>query len=151
MFKSEREMQERFVNILMRKSKMDVFQEVGNMACFFRADVVEYSKNKTVVYELKLKDFESLIKQCEKHFYMKNFNSICAVIPENKKEKFLEVMKNRVGTEYLKVLSFDGYEIKTVKRGKIIKEISVHNKFFIADLICRGYHLFGKNKRKHYK
>lgn len=154
MFKSEREMQEKFVKKLSEKSKLDIFQEVGNMACFFRADVVEYSMNKTYCYELKLNDFNKLIEQCDKHLRFEFFNSICAVVPANKIDNFIKCLNNKKiinsRLDRLKVISFDGNEMKLIKRGKM-QEVKIDTKFWLADLIVRGYHLDGKNKRKHYK
>lgn len=56
MFESEREMQNKFVELISNQINTFVFEEVGNMDSHFRIDVVKYVNRKIIAYELKLKD-----------------------------------------------------------------------------------------------
>lgn len=57
MFESEREMQNKFVELISNQINTFVFEEVGNMDSHFRIDVVKYVNRKIIAYELKLKDY----------------------------------------------------------------------------------------------
>lgn len=150
-FNTEREMQNKFVKVLESNSDKDIFEEVGNSNFHFRVDVLEYSKNETKAFELKLNDFKKLIEQCFKHIYHYRFNRVYAVIPEDKYEKFLNKCNHNFYTDKrFGIITFDGKNIKIRKQSKKQK-VETLKKFEIADLIVRGYHMNGKNCRKNYK
>ncbi len=152
---SERKFQNRFCEDIQefsrRNEKFDWFQEVGNHDSYFRADIVSYGKNDFECYELKLKSCKELIKQIEKHYLFKRFTRIYAVLPVGEAEKFKELLGKKFDNS-IDIISYDlnSFDIKVIKKGKNIEQ-NTYRKIELMDLIIRGYHLSGKNKRTHYK
>lgn len=156
MFNSEREMQNLFVSFLKKKKTCGlIFEEVGNRNFFFRTDVVEYkNRNEIIGYELKLKDFNTLINQSlySLYFYDKSY----VVIPENLKNKFIEVfnkLKHR-DKDKIGIIIMNKNKYRIVKSANKESNRRYEEKLYctlISDLIIRGYHKEGMNKCKSYK
>lgn len=151
---TEREMQEIFYEYIKKFNKRNLtfnwFQEVGNHDSFFRADIISYDKKNIECYELKLKSCKSLLNQIQKHEFAKRFTRIYAVLPKDEAEKFKVLSTGKNNNIY--IISFDPFskEIKIIKRGKNLEQ-RVSEKINLMDLIIRGFHLDGFNKRKGYK
>lgn len=156
MFETEREMQDLFVSLLkQRKTCGKIFEEVGNRNFFFRTDVVEYKDRRQIIgYELKLKDFNKLIKQSV--YNLSLYDKSYIVIPRDKLESLKKIIEkyqdqrvNKIG-----IIVIDGKGYKTVKAP--CKESTRDYKdswkvTLIPDLIIRGYHKNGKNQMKSYR
>lgn len=157
MFNSEREMQNLFVALLkQRKTCGLIFEEVGNRNFFFRTDIVEYNNRKEIIgYELKLKDFNKLIKQSV--YNLSLYDKSYMVVPRDKLENLKKIIdkyseQERVNKIGIIVIDEKGY--KTVKAPS--KESTRDYKdswkvTLIPDLIIRGYHKNGENQMKSYK
>ena len=169
MFKTEREMQDLFVSLLkQRKTCGLIFEEVGNRNFFFRTDVVEYQNRDLIIgYELKLHDFNKLIKQCIET--NKFFDKVYMVVPEEKIEKLKKTIAD-YKTPYLKTkekiekfgiigVAKDKYKIHKGSKGLKMRNYDEIGKKdsvtwytqMIQDLIIRGYYKSGENKMKSYK
>ena len=156
MFKSEREMQDIFVNLLKKRKTCGlIFEEVGNRNFFFRTDVVEYkNKNNIIGYELKLKDFKKLIEQAI--FTLSIYDKTYVVIPEEMKCNFVRVYNNFESEKKNKIgvilLSKESYKILRAPQKESTRNYQdKFNVTLVQDLIIRGYHKDGNNKCKSYR
>lgn len=157
MFKSEREMQDIFVNMLkQRKSCGIIFEEVGNRNFFFRTDIVEYRNRRQVIgYELKLKDFNKLIKQSI--YNLSLYDKSYIVIPKDKLENLKKIIAKYPEQEKINkigIIVIDNKTYKTVKAPCKESTRDYKDKWkvtLIPDLIIRGYHKDGINSMKSYK
>lgn len=157
MFKSEREMQDLFVRLLkQRKTCGLIFEEVGNRNFFFRTDVVEYKDRRQIIgYELKLKDFNKLIKQSV--YNLPLYDKSYIVIPKDGLESLKKVVDkypDQARVKKLGIIVIDKKGYKTVKAP--CKESTRDYKDswkvgLIQDLIIRGYHKDGENQMKSYR
>lgn len=157
MFKSEREMQDLFVSLLkQRKTCGLIFEEVGNRNFFFRTDIVEYKDKRQIIgYELKLKDFNKLIKQSI--YNLSLYDKSYIVIPKDKLESLKKIIEKYPDQERINkigIIVIDEKGYKTVKAS--CKESTRDYKdswkvTLIPDLIIRGYHKDGINSMKSYK
>lgn len=157
MFKTEREMQDIFVNMLkQRKTCGLIFEEVGNRNFFFRTDVVEYKDRREIIgYELKLKDFNKLIKQSI--YNLSLYDKSYMVIPKDRLENLKKIIEKYPEQEKINkigIIVLDNKVYKTVKAP--CKESTRDYKdswkvTLIPDLIIRGYHKAGKNQMKSYR
>lgn len=157
MFNSEREMQDIFIGLLKKRKTCGlIYEEVGNRNFFFRTDVVEYKNRREIIgYELKLKDFNKLIRQSM--FNLTLYDKTFMVIPKEKLEILKKVMdkyqdKNTINK--IGIIIMDKEKYKTIKAP--FKESTRDYKdswkvTLIPDLIIRGYHKNGENKMKSYK
>lgn len=157
MFNSEREMQNLFVALLkQRKTCGEIFEEVGNRNFFFRTDVVEYKNRREIIgYELKLKDFNKLIKQSI--YNLSLYDKSYIVIPKDKLENLKKIIAkypeqekiNKIG---IIVVNEKGYKIVKAPCKESTRDYKDKWKVgLIQDLIIRGYHKAGENKMKSYK
>lgn len=157
MFKTEREMQDIFVTLLkQRKTCGLIFEEVGNRNFFFRTDVVEYNNRREIIgYELKLKDFNKLIKQSV--YNLSLYDKSYIVIPKDKLESLKKIMEkypeqekiNKIG---IIVVNEKGYKIVKAPCKESTRDYKDSWKVtLIPDLIIRGYHKNGKNQMKSYR
>lgn len=157
MFNSEREMQDLFVRLLkQRKTCGLIFEEVGNRNFFFRTDIVEYKDRREIVgYELKLKDFNKLIKQSI--YNLSLYDKSYMVIPKDKLESLKKVINKYSDQERLNkvgIITMDEKGYKTVKAPCKESTRDYKDKWkvgLIQDLIIRGYHKAGENQMKSYK
>lgn len=157
MFNSEREMQDLFVNLLLqRKTCGEIFEEVGNRNFFFRTDVVEYKNRREIIgYELKLKDFNKLVKQSIYNLSLYDKNYI--VIPKDKLENLKKIIAKYPEQEKINKIGIIVVNEKGYKTIKAPCEESTRDYkdswkvTLIPDLIIRGYHKSGKNKLKSYR
>ena len=157
MFNSEREMQNLFVALLkQRKTCGLIFEEVGNRNFFFRTDIVEYKDRRQIIgYELKLKDFNKLIKQSI--YNLSLYDKSYIVIPKDKIESLKKIIEKYPEQEKINkigIIVIDEKGYKTIKAP--CKESTRDYKdswkvTLIPDLIIRGYHKLGENKLKSYK
>lgn len=157
MFNSEREMQSLFVALLkQRKTCGLIFEEVGNRNFFFRTDIVEYKDRRQIIgYELKLKDFNKLIKQSI--YNLSLYDKSYIVIPKDKIESLKKIIEKYPEQEKINkigIIVIDEKGYKTIKAP--CKESTRDYKdswkvTLISDLIIRGYHKLGENKLKSYK
>lgn len=157
MFKTEREMQDIFVNMLkQRKTCGLIFEEVGNRNFFFRTDVVEYKDRREIIgYELKLKDFNKLIKQSI--YNLSLYDKSYMVIPKDRLESFKKIIEKYPEQEKInkiRIIIMDKEKYKTIKAP--CKESTRDYKdswkvTLIPDLIIRGYHKAGENQMKSYR
>lgn len=157
MFNSEREMQNLFVALLkQRKTCGEIFEEVGNRNFFFRTDVVEYKNRREIIgYELKLKDFNKLIKQSI--YNLSLYDKSYIVIPKDKLENLKKIIAKYPEQEKINKIGIIVVNEKSYKTIKApCKESTRDYKdswkvTLIPDLIIRGYHKLGKNKLKSYR
>lgn len=157
MFNLEREMQDLFVRLLkQRKTCGLIFEEVGNRNFFFRTDIVEYKDRRQIIgYELKLKDFNKLIKQSI--YNLSLYDKSYIVIPKDRLESLKKIMEkypeqekiNKIG---IIVVNEKGYKIVKAPCKESTRDYKDSWKVtLIPDLIIRGYHKNGKNKMKSYR
>lgn len=154
MFNSEREMQDKFIEVLKQmKTCGNIFEEVGNADRHCRIDVVEYKKDQITAYELKLKDYGKVFDQAWKLRANNLVNRVYVVFPK----KFYDINKERI-LEYkslhyrhIGIITFDGKKIVKVKPADQYGFKSIYESNVIRDLIIRGFHKDGINCRKSYK
>ena len=117
---------------------------------------MEYKNRREIIgYELKLKDFNKLIRQSM--FNLTLYDKTFMVIPKEKLEILKKVMdkyqdKNTINK--IGIIIMDKEKYKTIKAP--FKESTRDYKdswkvTLIPDLIIRGYHKNGENKMKSYK
>lgn len=154
MFKSEREMQDKFIEVLKQmKTCGNIFEEVGNSDKHFRVDVIEYKKDQITAYELKLKDYKKALDQAWKLRANNLVNKAYIVLPrnfyENNKEAILRYKERHYN--HIGLAIFDGEKIIKVKPADQYGFKSIHESNVIRDLIIRGYHKAGENQMKSYR
>lgn len=154
MFKTEREMQDKFVKVLKQtKTCGNIFEEVGNADRHCRIDVIEYKKNQITAYELKLTDYKKVFDQAWKLRANNLINKAYVVLPrnfyENNKETILRYKERYY--RHIGLLTFDGEKIVRIKPSAQYIFANINESNIVRDLIIRGFHKDGINCRKSYK
>lgn len=153
MFESEREMQNKFVELISNQINTFVFEEVGNMDSHFRIDVVKYVNRKIIAYELKLKDYKKAFNQAWKLRSNKLVNKSYVVLPEDyyrkNKEKILHF--RNLYYKNIGILTVDKEKIRNIKKAEEYIFESIFDSNVVRDLIIKGFHKNGINKRKSYR
>lgn len=153
MFESEREMQNKFVELISNQTNTFIFEEVGNMDSHFRIDVVKYTNRKIIAYELKLKDYKKAFNQAWKLRANKLVNKSYVVLPEDyyrkNKEKILHF--RNLYYQHIGILTVDKEKIRNIKKAEEYNFESIFDSIVVRDLIIKGFHKNGINKRKSYR
>lgn len=153
MFETERKMQDKFVELISNQTNTFIFEEVGNMDSHFRIDVVKYVNRKIIAYELKLKDYKKAFNQAWKLRSNKLVNKSYVVLPEDyyrkNKEKILHF--RNLYYKNIGILTIDKEKIRNIKKAEEYIFESIFDSNVVRDLIIKGFHKNGINKRKSYR
>lgn len=153
MFSTENEMQEKLYSFLInRENRKDIkkYLHYREVDIGTRPDILAYSRNEMIAYELKLIQCEQVWRQA--YNYKHSLDKVYVVLPQNEIERAKKFYKeNENSYKGIGLMSFNGEKIK-VHIGSNLKPLSslIHTKMSLMDSIIKGLYLGGNRERKSY-